>query len=263
VKAWAQVSRTVPPLVGHAHAADNKPLLGGGRCAIIAVLNAAVGLPWALRVRVTFVRASPLVRSAPAFAGMLCDSPIRIGGVGRIGVIIVSCPLHTSMDTAWHSEFRKRMEDFERTKTNGVVPVSIKVRVASGCFHREHSPQAYRLIDEYMASADLSDVHCRFEEHESGPELLVYLAVTTAGLTFVTSVVELITAIIKARSDGIRKGDRPSDPLELIVRGHSKDGEYFEEMILRIPQDHVITARQIEDALAKRKPKTQKKRKKK
>jgi hypothetical protein len=155
------------------------------------------------------------------------------------------------------------MEDFGRTKTDGLLPVSIKVRVTSGCFHREHSPQAYRLIDGYLASADLSDFHGRFEEHESGPEILVYLAVTTAGLTFAKSVVELITAIIKARSEGIRKGDRPSDPLELIVRGHSKDGEYFEETILRIPPDRVITARQIEDALAKQTPKTQKKKRKK
>jgi hypothetical protein len=69
----------------------------------------------------------------------------------------------------------------------------------------------------------------------------------------------LVTAIIKARSDGIKKGDRPSDPLELILRGHSKDGEYFEETVLRVPPEQLITPKQIEDALAKRKPETQKK----
>ena len=151
------------------------------------------------------------------------------------------------------------MEHFGHAKTDGLVPVSIKVRVTSGCFHREHSPHAYRLIDAYLAHADLSDVQCRFEEHESGPEFLVYLAVTAAGLGVVKSVVELVTAIIKARSDGIKKGDRPSDPLELILRGHSKDGEYFEETVLRVPPEQLITPKQIEDALAKRKPETQKK----
>jgi hypothetical protein len=155
------------------------------------------------------------------------------------------------------------MENFGHTKTDDLVPVSVKVRVTSGCFHREHSPRAYQLIDDYLARADLPDVHCRFEEHESGPELLVCLAVTTAGLTFAKSVVELITAIIKARSNGISKGDRPSDPLELIVRGHTKEREYFEEMILQIPPDKVITARQIEDALTKQKAGTQKKKRKK
>lgn len=155
------------------------------------------------------------------------------------------------------------MEDFGRAKIDGLVPVSIKVRVTSGCFHREHSPQAYRLIDDYLTSSDLSDVHCRFEEHESGPELLVYLAVTTVGLNFAKSVIELITAIIKARSDGIKKGDRPSDPLELIIRGHSKDGEYFEEPILRIPSHQDITAKQIKEALAKRTRQPQKRQRKK
>ena len=154
------------------------------------------------------------------------------------------------------------MEDFGHARTDGFLPVSIKVRVTSGCFHREHSPHAYRLIDDYLAAADLSKVQCRFEEHESGPELLVYLAVTAAGLGVVKSIVELVTAIIKARSDGIKKGDRPSDPLELIVRGHTKDGEYFEERVLRIPPELVITSKQIEDAITKRRPKTPKKKRK-
>jgi hypothetical protein len=88
------------------------------------------------------------------------------------------------------------MEDFGHARTDGFLPVSIKVRVTSGCFHREHSPHAYRLIDDYLAAADLSEVQCRFEEHESGPELLVYLAVTAAGLGVVKSVVELVSAII-------------------------------------------------------------------
>jgi hypothetical protein len=169
-------------------------------------------------------------------------------------LLMVNCPSRTTMDTIWQSEFRKRMEDFGRAKTDDLVPVSIKVRVMSGCFHREHSPFAYRLIDDYLTKAGLADDHCRFEEHESGPELLVLLAAATAGFVFAKSVIELITAIIKARSEGIRKGDRPSDPLELIVRGHSKNGEYFEEMVLRIPPNHDITPKQIEDALAKQKP---------
>jgi len=167
------------------------------------------------------------------------------------------------MDAVWQSEFRKRMQDLGGVNTDGLAPVSIKVRVTSGCFHREHSPHAYRLIDDYLADADLSDVQCRFEEHESGPELLVYLAVTAAGLGVVKSVVELVTALIKSRSEGIKKGDRPSDPLELIVRGHSRDGEYFEETVLRIPSGHLVTPKQIEDALAKKKPEAQKKKRKK
>jgi len=150
------------------------------------------------------------------------------------------------------------MEEFGPASMEGRAPVSIKVRVTSGCFHREHSPRAYEMIDNHLSTADVQDARFKFEEHESGPEILVYLAVTTAGLTFAKSVVELITAIIKARSEGINKGDSPSYPLELIVRGHSKDGEYYEETVLRIPPGDKFTRAQIEDALAKKKPKPDK-----
>lgn len=148
------------------------------------------------------------------------------------------------------------MDAFAQSGVKGMLPVSVKVRITSGCFHREHSPEAYRLIDDYLLAADLSDLNYQIEEHESGPEILVYVALATAGLTFTKSIMELVTAIIKARQEGIKKGDKPSDPLELIVRGHSKDDEYFEETLLRIPPDHPITVKQIRDALEKTKPRS-------
>lgn len=151
----------------------------------------------------------------------------------------------------WPTEFRTRMARFGALVPDGLVPVSIKVRVVSGCFHREHSPEAYRLIDDFVAHAGARDAHYRIEEHESGPEILVYLAVTTAGLSFAKSVVDLITAVIKARSEGIKRGDSPADPLEVIVRGHTREGEYSEETILRIPAGTTITPKQLEDAFPK------------
>ncbi|HZE71221.1 MAG TPA: hypothetical protein VE135_17050 [Pyrinomonadaceae bacterium] len=155
------------------------------------------------------------------------------------------------MDSYWEQEFRERMSRFGPAKRGNLAPVSIKVRITSGCFHREHSPEAYALIDDYIRHADLSAVHYEIVEHESGPELLVYLAVTTAGLTVVKSVVELITAILKARSEGIKSGDHPNDPLELIVRGYWKDGEYFEEKVLRIGPKEKLRVKQIQNALAR------------
>ena len=152
------------------------------------------------------------------------------------------------MNDDWRKEFKARMGAFGGKRLEGFTPVSIKIRVTGGCFHREHSPEAYRVIDDHVSRSDFSDIHYRIEEHESGPEILVYLAVTTAGLTFAKSVVDLITAIIKARSEGIKRGDKPSEPLEIIVRGHTKDGEYTEERIMRIPPETSITAKQLEDA---------------
>jgi hypothetical protein len=158
------------------------------------------------------------------------------------------------MDPKWQRTFRDRMHRFEsqRAPHAGEVAVSIKIRVVSGCFHREHSPRAYELIDSQLAKIR-PDSALAIEEHESGPELLVYLAVATAGITLAKSVIDLITAIIKARSEGVKKGDTPTDPIELIVRRVGDDREFREEIVLQIgKQDRVDTeaiAKQLDESL--------------
>lgn len=138
------------------------------------------------------------------------------------------------MADAWQSAFRRRMELFtlQRPPKEDEVPASIKIRVVSGCFHREHSPDAYRRIDSYIDSLSLDELDFAFQEHESGPELLVYLAMTTAGITLAKSVIDLVATIIKARSDGNRSGDGPRAPLRLIIRRTRKDGDAREETVM-------------------------------
>src|SRR5262249_27779034 len=125
-----------------------------------------------------------------------------------------------TMTISWEHTFRHRMRSFEahRSPQPGEVAVSLKVRVVSGCFHREHSPHAYAIIDQKLLAIPVADREFVFEEHESGPEILVYLAVITAGTTLAKSVIDLVTTIIKARAESVKKGDRPSDPIELIIR---------------------------------------------
>jgi hypothetical protein len=138
------------------------------------------------------------------------------------------------------------MRRFESRQRRGPrdVAVSIKVRVVSGCFHREHSPVAYKLIDSELA--DLSpESELAFEEHESGPELLVYLAVAAAGVTLAKSVIDLITTIVKARSEGIKGGDKPAEPIELIVRRINEPHGFREEIVLRIGQEDPVDANAI------------------
>ncbi|HYU99029.1 MAG TPA: hypothetical protein VE977_09395 [Pyrinomonadaceae bacterium] len=134
----------------------------------------------------------------------------------------------------------------------GEVAVSIKIRVVSGYFHREHSPRAYELIDSQLAKIR-SESELAIGEHESGPELLAYLAVATSGITLAKSVIDLITAIIKARSEGVKDGDAPADPIELIVRRVGDDREFREEIVLRIgKQDRVdakTIAKQLDESL--------------
>ena len=139
-----------------------------------------------------------------------------------------------------------------RPPAPGDIPISIKVRVTSGCFHREHSPHAYELIDSSLAG---STADFELEEHESGPELLVYMAMATAGLTLAKSVIDLITAIIKARSEGVKKGDRPSDPIELIIRRIDDHSGFQEETVLRIGHedqvDPAVVEKNVAEALRK------------
>jgi len=164
--------------------------------------------------------------------------------------------MRVMVDPEWQAAFRERMHRFElrHIPRQGAGAVSIKVRVSAGCFHREHSPQAYRLIDHHLDKLSLH-TELVFEEHESGPELLVYVAVATAVVTLTKCVVDPVTAIIKARSDGIRKGDHPSEPLELIVRRTESERTVREEVILRVGHNDRVSSktihRRLNDALRK------------
>lgn len=154
------------------------------------------------------------------------------------------------MDAEWQKTFRDRMRNFEARSAAhpGDVAVSIKIRVVSGCFHREHSPHAYELIDAHLSKSSPGS-ELAFEEHESGPELLVYLAVATAGLTLAKSVIDLVTAIIKARSDGVKKGDSSSDPVELIVRRVDRGDEFSEEIVFRIGHKESVDVKAVKKQL--------------
>ncbi len=155
------------------------------------------------------------------------------------------------MSTMWQNTFRERMRRFEagRSPQPNELSVSIKVRVTSGCFHREHSPHAYTLIDRQLARLSARANEFAFEEHESGPEILAYLAVATAGATLAKSVIDLITSIIKARSAGVRRGDRPSDPIELVVRRIAHGSEFREEVVLRVGHNETVGATTIKERL--------------
>jgi len=145
------------------------------------------------------------------------------------------------------------MRSFEAVQPHEGMSVSVKVRVTSGCFHREHSPLAYALIDKQLASVPRDGSRFDFVEHESGPELLLILALSTAGLGLAKSVIDLLVAIIEARREGVKQGDGPSEPIELIVRRIVHGDTLREETVLRIGHgDQVDRARikaQLEAAI--------------
>jgi hypothetical protein len=93
---------------------------------------------------------------------------------------------------SWETEFGERMRAFEaqRPIPSGQA-VSMKVRSTAGCFHREHSPRAYALVDSYLRSMPADASEFEVVEHESGPEVLLLIA-GAVGLT--REVVGLVTA---------------------------------------------------------------------
>src|SRR5574337_529202 len=107
------------------------------------------------------------------------------------------------MNRPWIESFNARLRGFAAAEAQEAgQPVSIKIRVEAGCFHREHSPAAYAIIDQYLRDSPPRDVPFRFEEHETGPEVLVYVAAATAVGTLAASIINLVTAILRARSEG-------------------------------------------------------------
>lgn len=154
----------------------------------------------------------------------------------------------------WEQQLRTRLEDFSWRHEGNELPVSIKIRATSGCFHGSCCPAAYRIIheslDQYRDSREF-----QFVPHESGPELLTFAIVMaavnggTAVMNFSKSVIDLVTTIIKARSDGRKQGDKHDEPIELILRGFDKDGKLFEEKIIRIKSGETLSSDTVEKLL--------------
>ncbi len=126
------------------------------------------------------------------------------------------------------------------------VSVSIKLRV-SECFCREHhAPAANRLIDDYRAHHPLDSTTCKYIEHESGPELIVYAAV----LGVAKGIIELIIAILNARREGRKQGDCQHGPLVIVVRSISPEGSSPEKQILKVDLNSSPTEEIVGKALS-------------
>jgi hypothetical protein len=48
---------------------------------------------------------------------------------------------------------------------------------------------------------------------------------------------------------GIKKGDGPTAPLEVIVRGHNDKDEYHQEVIIRVDPDAKVDPKIIKSAI--------------
>ncbi|MCW4009788.1 MAG: hypothetical protein NWF05_04110 [Candidatus Bathyarchaeota archaeon] len=155
------------------------------------------------------------------------------------------------MSTGWEDVFRQRIDKFEAPfldKDYG-RPISIKMRVNGGCFCHGHAPYAWREISRELESRYTKNAKFSFEDHETGPELLVYVTFGAAGITLAAGIINLVTAIIKSRSEGVMHGDHPYNSIELIVRGFDDDGKIKQEIVHRFESRDPVDKEFIEASL--------------
>jgi hypothetical protein len=129
----------------------------------------------------------------------------------------------------WQNQFRDRIKDFEKTYGDGKgIPISIKLR-SNSCFCREHhAKEEYKIIDKEVNKFNSKKENAVLIEHESGPEILVYLQITAGTIMLSAAIINLITAIINSR-----KRTKPGSYFELIVRKFDKEGNVKEEKIIK------------------------------
>lgn len=152
------------------------------------------------------------------------------------------------MSDYWARALCGRLAEYARRFDAPGRPVSIKIRSsAQTCFCPNCCPGAFRQIGRYVESHRL--VHGRLEHHESGPEILAWAAVAVCGLTLTKSVVELVTAIAKARFAGLQRGDQRPEPIEIVVRDLDDNGEPRQERVMRLSRGEKIDPDLIGDFL--------------
>lgn len=109
-----------------------------------------------------------------------------------------------------------------------------------GCCCTHCRPETWSAVNHHIAPAGhighegnvlLGHSEAKFvlEDHESGPEIIVYLGVVTASLLTVKAVLELITVILKNISQ-----DRKRQSRIRIVKRSATKGEFKEEVILEV-----------------------------
>ncbi len=126
-------------------------------------------------------------------------------------------------------------------------PITIKIRAEHGCFCRSHSKETNRLIDEIVRNNHSYEFD--YHEHESGPEIIAWLALGTAGLTVTKSLIDLITAIINACKEGRKKGDGNNGKLLLIIRDTHRTENSTEEIVLEVYNNDLIDSAKVKKVI--------------
>ena len=74
-------------------------------------------------------------------------------------------------------------------------------------------------------------------------------ALGSAIVTAASAIVGIVTAMINLRAAGQRKGDKKTEPIELVVRGFDLNGKLFDEKVLKLNPGDKTTAVIVKKAL--------------
>ena len=148
----------------------------------------------------------------------------------------------------WQREIKQRLERFNYGSHEPGLALSVKVRVKSNCFCYGHYGRFHHMMDRGR-DWERGPSHWEYEEHESGPEWLIYLALTAAGLNIVKPVLELVVLAVKSHREERRKREQTPEPLVIVVRGFDPEGVFFERTVMEIEED-VPNDNAIKDPLA-------------
>jgi hypothetical protein len=143
------------------------------------------------------------------------------------------------------------MVEFSPSPAANVLPVSIKLRVDSGCFCRSCCPEGHRLIADYLRQHRDVEVEARIIEHESGPEILTYINLAAGVCALAASVISLVVAIVQARAEGAKRGDKRGHPFRLSIRRIGDEQKFEEDIVMEIPLDKDSAIDSIADRLLK------------
>jgi hypothetical protein len=79
--------------------------------------------------------------------------------------------------------------------------------------------------------------------------VITYVQLGSAIVTAVSAIVGIVTAMINLRAAGQKKGDKKTDPIELVVRGFDLNGKLFDEKVLKLNPGDETTALIVRKAL--------------
>ncbi len=95
--------------------------------------------------------------------------------------------------------------------------LSFKIKGESGCYCSGCCSRAWDIINEYIypcgpighegdALINTNGMNYVLEQHESGPEIVIYLGLATASISFITAVIGLATVLVQALQDKSKNG---------------------------------------------------------